>query len=823
MSIVLRVLGQNFIARGLGGTTAPTPGSDAVEEVTLNISSTINYDKQFYPITGTIAGVSGWKWNKTIPQTKSIQSERIESKIGGHKANLEEGSVVSHWFGNALHGLGFEKVLLKQWKTKRNIWMPMINTGVYSIFNFSKKLYSNYSSCKVVKNLTTETIEESEYKTFSFPEGIKEDSLNIYMFKRDTNFNNIPYRTFKYQSSLEDSYTYKIDGNKILFLNETKREIGTSSTDIELVQGFDELLGIGNFKRRTFYTEYFPAINPILKTVSLDVVYSWTRVDNFNNTSDSQRHYIFDEETGKVILNPNNKVVLHMKSYDATKKYLEVFYPLEGLSPIGKLLIDNVEVSYKDASKYGFYLENEFNSFVEGKEVVVLSPGKKLETSEQIYISYEHVPRLDFEVESGLFWNESLNVKPYTKINSNGILEVGIEEKHLAKINLTCDKEEIIENVFQTLYIQQDFTILSATAFNSNDKPLEELDITFHSEEGAFEGDALREITEVTNSLGKAHTSFSYPYQDNTLCSVSASYRIGDDSYLKIENAPAGLTINDISVFQILKTDSYYGSTGLKVGATNIVTSDDTFYKITLDREILEKEDYQSNQMYLSTNDPDRIVRENLLEDGNVNKNAFNFSTCLIEFNNGTSSVKAAVKQIVDDVLYVYINRNIKRAIILGQSISGVRLFKKDELEFKDSSLTKDTRGLNRVLYSYNTSNERYERVKPTRIQGNKIWFDNILLPESSVTDPDNIIAGYKIIMPKGVKLYATSIDEATGIEIRSNTITIKVDFPNYLKTDLGFKFKEESNEDSSGLGGTNFISLNPDFVNSQINFYVEN
>ena len=822
MSIVLKVLGRNFLTRGLGGSDAAPPAASQCEEINLNISSQVEYDKLNYPVTGTFAGVSGWKWNKSIPQRKNNQRQRIEEFVGGHTSNLEEGSIIKDWFGGALHGIKFKELWEKQGLTKRTIWVPKVETGIYSILNFSKRLYSNGSSCKVLNTLATETIDSVSYKTFQLPSEALENSINVYLFKRDTRFNNIPYKTFKYASTLTDKFEFKVEANKLFFLEAFTKTIGTDSNVIDIIQCFDELLGIGNNRRRIFYTEFFPAINPIVKTIQGSTVHTWTRVDDFKNSSSGDRHYIFDSEVGKVILSKYDKHPYYMKSYDASRKFLETFYEVKGVPREGKVVIGGNEVSYKEVGKYGFYLENDFNNFVEGEMVSAIGPGKKLGSGEQIFISYEHVPRVDFEVAEDYFYNKDLNIKPYTKIESNGILEIGVDEKHLSKIHLSCDKEEIVENTYQTLLIQQDSTLLTAKALNSNDKPVEEQDISFYSEEGAFEGDGIGSITEVTNSAGEAHTVYSYPYSDNNLCSVSKEYRVADSSYLEIGSTPSGTTVNDISVFQILKTDSYYGSLGIKVNASAITAHDDTFYKVTIEDTVLDVEDYQSNQMDLATNDPDRIVREELLEDGTSKKNAYNFAICLLEFSNSTVSEKAAIKQIVGNSVYIYKSGNIERALN-SQTINAIRLFKKDELVFEKPFLTKNTRGVNRILYKYSVTNERYERLVPSRIEGTKLWFDNIILPESSMVDDSIITAGYKIVMPRKVSLYAEGIDPATGIRIRSNTITIKVDFPNYLKSDLGFKFKEGDDEESGGLGGANFISINPDFANNQINFFVEN
>jgi hypothetical protein len=57
----------------------------------------------------------------------------------------------------------------------------------------------------------------------------------------------------------------------------------------------------------------------------------------------------------------------------------------------------------------------------------------------------------------------------------------------------------------------------------------------------------------------------------------------------------------------------------------------------------------------------------------------------------------------------------------------------------------------------------------------------------------------------------------------RSNEIKLNVDFPNYLKSTNGFRFKDEFSEESAGLGGANFIAINPDSYVSQLNLHIIN
>jgi hypothetical protein len=83
------------------------------------------------------------------------------------------------------------------------------------------------------------------------------------------------------------------------------------------------------------------------------------------------------------------------------------------------------------------------------------------------------------------------------------------------------------------------------------------------------------------------------------------------------------------------------------------------------------------------------------------------------------------------------------------------------------------------------------------------------------------LIAGYKLYYGKLVTIKATGTDPATGRTIRSNDIRMSLDLPNFLKgKENGFKFFSEDNDDSSGLGFANFITINP-LITNQINLYL--
>jgi hypothetical protein len=161
----------------------------------------------------------------------------------------------------------------------------------------------------------------------------------------------------------------------------------------------------------------------------------------------------------------------------------------------------------------------------------------------------------------------------------------------------------------------------------------------------------------------------------------------------------------------------------------------------------------------------------------------------------------------------------------LPLSVSGIAVFKRNEIKWNPNDYRNNEQGaLERIIYKYNDTieNPEYQKLLPSRIIGNRIYFDNILLPKGSEIDSNNLIAGYKVFYPKLIKLRAFCTDPATGRTIFSNFINIKVDFPEYLKSTNGFRIKDNVTEESAGLGGANFITINPNNV-YQINFMVEN
>jgi hypothetical protein len=89
--------------------------------------------------------------------------------------------------------------------------------------------------------------------------------------------------------------------------------------------------------------------------------------------------------------------------------------------------------------------------------------------------------------------------------------------------------------------------------------------------------------------------------------------------------------------------------------------------------------------------------------------------------------------------------------------------------------------------------------------------------------DPENLVAGYKVFVNRIANLYAEVVDPATGRIVKSNTIKIVASLPEFLKGSEGFKIRTDANSNESGLGGSNFFTINEIVAQNEYNGIVEN
>jgi hypothetical protein len=796
MSLIAKVQ-ENIVSRGLGGSESLPAEENACETVFINLEQVVTIEEEFYPLTGIFADVPGWKWNKTIAQSFDNIRQRIESSIGGYEYNLDEGSTSLDWYGSALSGLKLLQIEEFQDITKRTGWKPLISKGSYSIFHKSKAL--NSKAC-ISKILSENVILEEQ---------CLENSLQINLFKRDRNLNNIPYLQYKAEFSTIDKYYFFFEENEIFISEVFEKKIGSSVLDKESIECHSEYLGVGKPGRSICYTEYFPFKDIEVVSIVEDNIYEWVRVESFKDSNENERHYLVDDLSGKIVFPKKaSESKFYVKADNGNT--IEFFNETSSLPQEGKLIINGVEVEYYSKGKYKVYCaSSRVANFERGIFATEKQLGKTLTVGEKIYCNYTAVPRVDYDVVDTYFEDFNINLKPYKKINSNGILELDIDEKNVNSIKLSCDKPIIVKNIYGPLFVQSDATRVSAEVFNSNGKEEEEIKVFFECSEGDFEGTG-KKITKVTNLNGVATTSYQYQYTDNALQTFANPKQINNSSYFEINNLPPGINTEDIVVFQSLKTDPFYGSLGSTFEVEDI-EQEGKYLRLTLNKEILDSHEYKTlyTQQYASEDGSGFSTKEELNRDLCLN-GYYNYGLAILEYE-GLIKKSAIIRGAEKNQILI---EGLEDNFLIPSS---VRLYKRSELVFSQEQ----EKFHDRILYEYDSESISYKPIKPTRIVGNRLYFDGTLIPEGSLTNNETMIAGYKIFFPQLVSIKAYATNPASGFLISSNEIKIKVDFPSYLKGSNGFTFITDEIEEGSALGGANFLTINPEIPNV-LNIIVE-
>lgn len=797
MSLISRNIQNKTLSRGLGNLDIETSQDLVCEEILVNLEANVITSERFYPLTGTYAGVEGWKWNKSIPQNLSNIYQRIESSIGGYLYNLEEGTVRSDWYGGVLSGIDLVSISEKQDITKRTKWIPEVSTGTYSIFFKEKKLNSKGNISEILK--TDSRALESHFL---------QNTIQLTVFKRDSYFNNIPFIQYVYSETFEEKYSFKFENNNILLNNLYIQKIGSNASEDEVIQCQNEYFGFGNESREIVYTEYYPIDDVSVISYLGGSKKVWTEVDSFLEEDENSFVFILNKEAGKISFPKKASIKKFYIKHD-NGDYIEFFEEIEELNPIGKMHDGISSFTYKDRSKYKVYCDiNRAAVYSRGDALYEKQLGQHLSSSEELYASYTIYPRLDVEVIETTF-SDNLNLKPYKKINSNGILELNIDERNVNKLILSCDKPLIVSNIFGEMFLQSDSTKILAEALNANGKPVNEIKVSFFTQKGSYEGQS-QNIGKVTNLLGLANTTFNYEYTDLALSNFVNANHILNDTYFELPSIPPGILLEDITLFQVLKTDPHYGSLGRSFTVNTYEDTGETI-EVVVEESILESDDFITS--YDTTTlgaDKNFINRELCLS------TYYNYGLATLFFANDTVSKSTVIRNIVD-------NKIILEKAGLNEFSFGaadrIVLYKKEELKFNLEDAISTGKSFDHLIYEFSESSGSYKPLRPSRIEGRRIFFDNVSLPKGTESE-SNIIAGYKIFCPELVTLYAECVNPATGRIVRSNDIKIKVNFPLYFRGKSGFKFKTDEDDAESGLGGSNFITINPEITN-KINIFV--
>lgn len=668
-------------------------------KINYKIKAQVEEEIEYFPLTGIYSieeEISGAAPDRVRIQQNTQARQAIKTSIGGYNYNLIEGSSNKHWDGGVINGCELQSL-----KINSTSITPFINTGVYTLYDKSKQLYSSHSSCKLLNDLNN-LFDTSLIKT---------ESLSLNIFRRDEAYNNIPWINYKYSPEVlpeEDYYFNFISPN--LSINRIY-DANTWYEDLTDITDKLEKNGKGNGASRTIYSKYFPLDLDNVQLYSITngsgEVTTWTKVDSFIDSNvSSEPLFIVNPERGILVTSGHSidtDKIYKFERYPDSKSIF-VYEDITGFPNQGMLLIGSTLYKY-DGIKNNYIhhlspvnLQDDYSDYDSASTFKFRLNGRNTSTEETFYINYKVCVRADYESDDAFRIPDNINLKPRYLNKSNGILQINCNEKHVSELKLSSNKTELRLGI--------DFISLSVNAFNNNGDNVPDIPVTFKVLQDdiklLFEGDSYS-ITNITNLYGRASTSVTAPYDDSFMRLYSK--QTGSDS-ITIDDL--NFNFEDVTVFAQLR---YNGIERIEDPASYIAQRNQT-------------EDYM----------PELVERLLYYKDGEVYK-----------------PLRAAS--------YANNNLNFSRPIL-------------------------------------------------------SVW--------DSVDNPDSLIYRYKIYYSRIASIQAYCIDPATGSKIFSKKLSITIKLPLHMQgVDIstgyinGFQIKDSDKAIATGLGGVNYITINPEMTST--------
>lgn len=434
-------------------------------------------------------------------------------------------------------------------------------------------------------------------------------------------------------------------------------------------------------------------------------------------------------------------------------------------------------------------IENE--DYILHKEVGIISWQK--DQNVEIKARYTACVRLDFEIIENYFKTSKLNLKPYLYRQASGIIEISSEERNLRSLELKSNKDAIS--------IGAETCLLTCTAYNALNKPVDEINITFLEVDEVFYEGNLRQLVDTTNASGEAFARANFPFKNNSLSYFINKNNIivnGNESliYLPLDVSDDAV-LEDFYLFEVLKVDPLLGSNGItfnnvtieRLPEVNLIDEKKKFKAILNDYEniSLKKELYKLHRNDLKN--PLNIPKE---VDIDCFETIYNVGN--LKLNNLNKDV--VITNVIDNVVFFELNTNRPNEIT---SITSITLFKKNE---NDTDL-----GVDRICY-----NQDLQRLRPVSKNSNGQY---CILKYNVALSKEILVSGYRIFYPKTKIFQCKAVDPASNFEIFSNPVAVK--------TKLSEKYLDElkvydKDNDVSRLGGASYLTVNPDTNNTILN-----
>lgn len=780
--------------------------------------------------------MQGWIWDRRRLENSSLNSTQYLSTVGGHSVGLRDGTKKDWWQSGTVEGCQYEQLTFIPVKDGYT-WTPQVSIGRYAWLFESYPLYSDHSYTSkfsilntednlMVKNLRSDTKEDtlkiaiyrrnedyiiSKERDFVFVDvftGRLDESLNERLSTEDVNGNfivsNISRR--KYEYLIRDNKVYLNGIHKI-----SNKFTSSPSYPEPPVGDLDKLFeshGLGQETGRKLLLKYFP--------VEEDSAVIWINENNEVVKYTETKSLAFSSPEDHVFEIDYDLGIIKLAGFKADDLFLsealedietEIFVHLDGnkldeYPDQGVIIIGDEQIAYLEKTYKGFknclrgYNGTPISNHPKGFKVEHRRMGKG--TSGKLYVEYIAIPRIDYEVTTNRLRSANksnwLNIKPIVNVETGNILQILPGDISLDRIVLETDSPLIGGNLYGPLSYGTDVSRLTATGYDARDNPVEDVELTISIlEGGGFLNGSLSEYTDITNTLGQIYANYTHPL-------VSGNYEFfveevsydGPDTIFTVPGLLKNVNLNDVWVFQILKQDKFYGTAGLALECEGEGSASLPYGRYYLNLNGVVSDLYRDGRIAVEISGVKYYRNIMWLEQ--------------LEHGNGVAYTR------------IYLDRALSSAT--GDT---VYLFESDATEWNKNLLN----GVRVILYEYrddvlhpvtNTLGAFFP-LKPDSVSGTQLRFSNRQLPIPAPDNDANNLGGYLVISPSEVSFQAKGIDPLSGSIVESNIVRLLLQLPSFfigvdntgaLPIPVGWRFVTEEHNIGSGLGGANFITINP-------------
>ena len=806
--------------------------------VELPVECFVKETDKYRPLTGVFAAeeeIAGWKWDRRIIPTEYKLETRYGTYMGGHAAGLRDGTKLTDWQSGTLSGCEYKELTFIM-KGDCLRWVPRVSVGEYSTYWDKRPLFSDFS---VSFNLDTDITLDERYIAQLHSEEYDAallGSLHVAIWRRLDDFTimtTVPYQYVdeftplpEYETTVDDDGNviwaqvsdthneYIVDEDRLMLFNNLKSiEVATDDLWEDYIVDTWEYKGEGSVDGRTLFAKYFPFDPNSVRVASVNSIGDyiiWEEVPNFTDSTATDYHYTVNYDLGTIEMGGFQAPNLRLRTaINMFANEIEVYsdedtiddYPDQGVIWMGSEKIFYEEKTYSGFR--GLTRGYEFTTAVAhlvGTQVRDTQRG--IGTTDDLYISYRAVPRVDIEVSEyqkrTANKNQWVDVRASSNVETNNILQILSANLNLDSLLLEIDRPVLGGTLYGPVYYGTDTARLTARGLDSNGNPIDDTDITIEIVSGTGKLDGTTsEVTKSSNSLGEIYAAFNAPYSD-----AEVSYRVNSvvhdsgDTLLSVSGLPAGLSVSDIWVYQVLKRDPFRGT----IGKPSTVLS--------------------SGPSTMPNGDSYVIL------DGRIDDNLRDGKIYILTTTNIKRSHVIVYSEVFTNLITGHVNtRLFLEGPVIPVYVDGQPCWVLTEEDIEWDPILK--RGQRVILYEWSTSATHpltdvpgaYTPVHPDSITGTTLRFvgREFALPDAN--DNEVELGAYMIVAPGETRFRAVAQDPFTNKTVTSNQLRVRVSLPEYLlgvdssgalPVPYGFKFVTDDFNVGSGIGGANFLTINP-------------